>query len=357
MRLLSVLLLFLCSNTYAQKQVLLEKYTSAFCGVCPVGHLEAEALAEAYPELILALHHSSVDGMANEHSTEWKNFFAIPGAPMAMIDRTAPSGSPIPIQLSNWEARIQEQLSQPEYVNIQLSGDYDDFNRELSLDVDMYFTETPPEGELRVTLMVLEDSVIHAGFGYDQDNYYNEVEGHPLYGLGHPMYFYPHNHVVRDMVDGTWGASEIFPEEITIGQNYLHHFDYYVTWSWDQDFIKFIVLVSLYEEDNPQKQQVLNAREISVSDLLALDINDPLEENAPLFVYPNPARQALQLQLPKGSYAIQLTDATGKVYLNQDWDRIAMNYTLETSNYPQGVYYLIVYTDQTRHVTPVTIIR
>ncbi|MCG8332816.1 MAG: T9SS type A sorting domain-containing protein, partial [Chitinophagales bacterium] len=181
--------------------------------------------------------------------------------------------------------------------------------------------------------------------------------GHPLYGLGHPMYFYPHHHVVRDMVDGTWGTSEVFPDEVTLGQNYQHHFDYYVTWSWDQDFIKFIVLVSLHEEGNPQNQQVLNAREISVSDLLALDVDDPLEKDDQLIAYPNPAKQTLQVQLPKGSYSIQLTDAAGKVHLNQDWNRTDINYTLETSNYPQGVYYLTVYTDQTRHVTPVTIIR
>ena len=265
--------LFLSSNAQ-QKRVLLEKYTSAFCGACPNAHLIAEELAATYPELTLAFHHSSVDGMANPYSTEWRSGFGLLSTPMGIVGRSGPAANQIAVQSYEWEERILEQLNEPARVKLELQGSYNSFSRELSIDISSTFTERPPAGELRLNLMITEDSVIHAGWGFDQSNYFNEVEGHPLFGRGQPIYFYPHHHVVREVVDGAWGTPGVFPEQPAIGQSYGHNYDYFVPWNWDQEKINLIAFVSLYSEGSPMRRQVLNVIKQPLSGLLATVAED-----------------------------------------------------------------------------------
>jgi len=334
------ILLLATGSLFAQKRVLLENYTSAFCGACPLGHLEAEYLAEAYPNVILAFHHSSVDGMANEHSTEWKQFYNVLYTPSAAVDRFE-GGSETPmLPVTDWEGVVQQRLAEPSYVDIELSGSYDKTAREFSIDAGLTFSQHPPEGELRLNLMVVEDSVIHAGFGYDQSNYYNEAEGHPLYGLGQPIYFYPHNHVVRDMVEDTWGTDGLFPEEIVLGISYEHHYDYYVTWNWDHAYIRLIAFVTLYEEGDPNRQQVLNATEVKLFDLIPTSTASFERKHSPLFAYPNPASGQVRLELPDHTQQIELYNASGQQVFHKAWQESGRTLEMNIKPFSSGTYYL-----------------
>lgn len=301
-----------------QKRILLEKYTSAFCGSCPNGHLIAEELAAAYPELVLAFHHSSVDGMANPYSTEWRNNFGVLGTPMGMVDRSGPAANQIAVHPLQWEDRILERLAGPACVGLEIQGAYHPVSRELSIDIASTFTERPPGGELRLNLMITEDSVIHAGFGFDQSNYYNEVEGHPLFGLGQPIYFYPHHHVVREIVDGAWGTAGVFPEQPVPGQAYTHHYDYTVPWEWRHEKVNLVLFVSLYEEEDVMQRQVLNVVELPLFDLLATAAEAPPAEAEKFSVFPNPAAGNVHFRVPPGTYRIELYTASGKLAFSQD---------------------------------------
>ena len=311
--LLAALFCLSLSPSAQQKRVLLEKYTSAFCGACPNAHLIAEELAASYPELTLAFHHSSVDGMANPYSTEWRSGFGLLGTPMGIVGRSGPAANQIAAQPQQWEARILEQLNEPAYVGLELQGSYNPFSRALALDISCAFTERPPAGELRLNLMVTEDSVIHAGYGFDQSNYFNEVEGHPLFGLGQPIYFYPHHHVVREIADGAWGTPDVFPELPEIGQVYSHHYDYFVPWNWDQKKIKVIVFVSLYSENNPMQRKVLNVIEQPLPGLLTTAAESPASDSQTLRVFPNPATEQLHLTVPEYTRLVELHTPSGRV--------------------------------------------
>ncbi|MCB9291903.1 MAG: Omp28-related outer membrane protein [Lewinellaceae bacterium] len=200
-------------------------------------------------------------------------------------------------------------------VGLEIQGAYHPVSRELSIDIASTFTERPPGGELRLNLMITEDSVIHAGFGFDQSNYYNEVEGHPLFGMGQPIYFYPHHHVVREIVDGAWGTVSVFPEQPVPGQAYTHHYDYTVPWEWRHEKVNLVLFVSLYEEEDVMQRQVLNVVELPLFDLLATAAEAPPAEAEKFSVFPNPAAGNVHFRVPPGTYRIELYTASGKLYL------------------------------------------
>ena len=347
MRLITFVILFVfSSNLFAQKKVLLEKYTSAFCGSCPNGHLIAESIKESYPdEVILAFHHSSVDGMANDNSTEWKNSFEVPGTPMAIIDRTAPTGQAIPVFSGAWENRVIDRFSLPKTTDIQLEGNYNPTDMFLNLNVAIEFSSLPDEGDLRLNVMVVEDSVIQTGFGFDQSNYFNEVEGHPLYGLGQPIYFYPHHHVVRDIIDDTWGTTGVFPEEPEINTTYSHQYAYELSNNWDHEFVKLIVFVSTFHEDDLGQGEVLDVVEISLSELIPNAVEDLNKGESKLSVFPNPTSGHIRIEMPEGNTKLALFDATGRMILqlpDTDYPSIQLN----LSSLDEGVYVLRAYTPE-----------
>ena len=327
---------FFLSASGQQKRVLLEMYTSAHCGACPNGHLVAEELAASYPELSLAFHHSSVDGMANPNSTEWRNNFGVFGTPMGMVDRNGPAANQIPTHPQNWEERLLARLNEPAIATIELQGNYDRPARQLSLDVTTTFTQRPPAGELRLNLMILEDSVIHAGYGFNQSNYYNDVEGHPLYGLGQPIHFYPHHHVVREIVDDTWGTPGVFPEYPEPGQSYAHHYDYYVTWNWDHEKVKLLVFVSLFDENAPLERQVLNVVELPLFSPLTSATEASSEAAGAFTAFPNPVKQTLHLSFPPDTHLLEILSPSGMALHSQAVRSETLQ--IDVSGLPAGLY-------------------
>lgn len=338
-------LLLACASlaAWGQKGILLEKYTSAFCGACPNGHLVAQELSINYPELVLVFHHSEVDAMGLPQSTEWKNAFNLPGTPLGIINRQGPSAGEMALLPAQWEARILEQLQQPDYVQIGLNGNYNTFSRNLSLDVTATFEAPPPPGELRLNVMITEDSVLHAGWGYDQSNYFNEQEGHPLFGLGQPIYFYPHQHVLRDILDGTWGTAGVFPVFPETGMPYQHHYDYPVSYSWAHQRLNLVVFISLYDETNPMKRQVLNVTQIPLFSLAPTASPSPPDTDPGFQAFPNPTSGSLWVDWPEGTQEAELWSLDGKLVFRQS--KPQTNQPLDLSRMTPGLYLLQATTD------------
>ena len=339
----TLLLVGVCLTAWGQKGVLLEKYTSAFCGACPNGHLIAQDLAATYPGLVLVFHHSEVDAMGLPQSTEWKNAFNLPGTPLGIINRQGPSANEMALLPTQWEERILEQLQQPDYVQISLNGSYNTFSRNLSLDVTTTFDAPPPQGALRLNVMITEDSVLHAGWGYDQSNYYNEQEGHPLFGLGHPIYFYPHHHVLRDILDDTWGTAGVFPAAPEPGMPYQHHYDYPISYSWAHQRLNLVVFVSLYDAADPTQRTVLNVTQIPLFSLAPTAASSPPNAAPGLRAFPNPASGSLWVDWPAGTRQTEIWSINGKLFYREE--KPAPQQPIDLSGMPPGLYLLKATTD------------
>ncbi len=331
-------------SLHAQKYVLLEHYTSSWCGECPNAHLVAEGLAEAYhPRVLLAYHHSSVDPMANDHSTAWKNELSIPGTPLGVIDRVpAADSGPLYAPVGAWEALIESQLDAPDYLDLSISASQESSpGPTLPFEVRFKWLLPPPavEGELRLSVLVVEDSVQSDAPGYQQSNYYHDVEGHPLFGQGGSIQNYPFMHVVRDIIGGTWGAAVPIPEPFELGQWQTWEGVVEIEEGWDPTQLSLITVVSWHQGEEAHTRPVLEAAALALSDVPAALSDDAAAIDFRAF--PNPARDVLNLSFPEGQYTLDLFSLQGQ-HLER-WAGLAGNvHRISTANLPRGAYCLVL---------------
>ena len=342
---LVLLVAFLSHPLLAQKRVLLEHYTSSWCGECPNANLIADQIAADHPgRVILAYHHSSVDPMANPHSTVWKNELSIPGTPLGVIDRTPVSSSgPIFATTGNWASIVETQLEEPDYLDLGISFEPQPAEGPLSFEVSLRLLEELPEtGELHLSVMVVEDSVQSSEPGYQQSNYYNEVEGHPLFGLGGSIPFYPFMNVVRDIVSDTWGTTANFPAELEVGTDYTWTSTFELESNWDPKQLRLIVVATLHDEDDIRSRPVLDASEVSIGDQLITSSNNPQAAKLEFKAFPNPAYDRLNLRFPAiGDYQLDLSDMLGRpVYMESILGK--QDHEVSVSGLPNGFYVLKV---------------
>lgn len=330
-----------------QKRVLLEKYTSAFCGNCPNAHLIAYELKENIPELILVFHHSAVDGMATEHSAEWREGLNVLGTPYGMVDRVGDSPFNLAVNPVQWENKILDRLDEPEVLNIDVGGTYEVASRKLEVEIALDFSSLPPDGELRLNVMVVEDSVVGQGLGWDQSNYFNQVQGHPLEGLGQPIYDYKHNNVLRAILDGTWGTAGVFPEELSLDAVYRYSYTYDMPEEFNERNVRLVVSVSMHDETDLLNRQVLNANEFHLfGSEIVTDTEEVLaKEDIQIEVYPNPVRNHLWISTGESLIPyLELLDQTGRpVQSYVDFD---VSRPLSLEHFPAGVYILRVKNEQ-----------
>ena len=211
--LLVVLAIFSISFSLpAQKRVIVEKFTSAFCGSCPNAAIMIQQFQEDYPGTIWVSHHKPTwwtdYKLQNDQSDAlWEELNVI-GTPRGMVDRT-PVNNQLVVSSGSWQTQLVQQLEEPHYADLEVNNvSYDLESRTFEFDIQVDFEQAPPAGNLHLSAIILEDSVT----GTEQHNYFNEVEGHPLEGLGDIIWNYHHRNVARAILDGPWGTANVFPE-------------------------------------------------------------------------------------------------------------------------------------------------
>jgi hypothetical protein len=341
-----LLLLLVLSSIHevtAQRRVLLEHYTSSWCGECPNAHLIASQIAADHPDrVILAYHHSSVDPMANPHSTAWKDEFLIFGTPLGVINRTPPApAGPIYASTGQWGSLVEAQLEEPDYLDLNIHFEPQAATGNLSFEVSIeLLQELPGPGALRLSVMVVEDSIRSAAPGYQQSNYYNEVAGHPLFGQGGSIQMYPFMNVVRDIVDETWGSSAGLPDQPETGEIYSWegHFD--LSDNWDPKHLRLIAVATLHDGEDIRSRPVLDARAIDIGDLLLTSTSREAEPLLRFQAFPNPAQHYVELHFPKDEYELRLFDTQGKLI---HATRVSgESHTINTMTVPKGIYSLVL---------------
>ena len=346
---LLLLLLVLSSvlELTAQRRVLLEHYTSSWCGECPNAHLMASQIAEDYPDrVILAYHHSSVDPMANPHSTTWKDEFLIFGTPLGVINRTPPTSTgPIYASTSQWGSLVDTQLEEPDYLDLDIAFEPQPATGSLSFTVAIeLLQELPGPGELRLSVIVVEDSIQSPEPGYQQSNYYNEVAGHPLFGQGGSIQMYPFMNVVRDIVDETWGSSAGLPDQPETGETYFWEGNFDLSNDWAPEHLRLIAVATLHNGEDIRSRPVLDARAIDIGDQLLTSTSSEAEAYFTSRAFPNPAQGYVQLNFPKGEYKLKLFDIQGKLIHAAHANGVT--HTLYTPAIPKGIYMLLLVNTQ-----------
>lgn len=215
------------STTPENKNVILEEFTGIYCGFCPAGHVIANGITASNPDDVVVINvHAGGFAAPNGADPDFRTPFgqaldnqsSLAGYPAGTVNRHEFPGlqqntnNPgTAMGRGNWETAANEILTETSYVNVAVEGTVDFDTRVLTVDVEAYFTGTPPATmNLNVALMQ------------------NNIEG-PQSGMAAnpaailPNGNYNHQHMLRHFLTGQWG------EVITTGgqgSTYVGQFTY-----------------------------------------------------------------------------------------------------------------------------------
>ena len=197
------------STSAENKNVVLEEFTGIHCGYCPDGHVVAQGISSNNPgDVVLVNIHVGSYAAPNagepDFRTSWgdgiKNQANVSGYPAGTVNRHDytsqgwdQSGGTA-MSRGNWSDASNDILSNGSYVNVAAQSSIDVSTRELTVNVEAYFTGT--------------------GTGADKLNVFllqNNVEGPQSNGAVYnpsailPNGNYNHQHMLRHLLTGQWG--------------------------------------------------------------------------------------------------------------------------------------------------------
>ncbi len=252
------------------RKVLVEKFTSAYCGNCPRATNQLLQLEASHPELIWVGHHSkwvAGDAMYLPVSDAYYDDFTN-SAPKATINRVQfPGQSTVATGTGSWATNIPAQIANPASVYVNMDGKYNTTNREITLDVTTNFYSAPTAGDMRITAFLVESEVqVNNTTGYNQANYDNNNPSSPLYQLGNPITNYIHRNVTRAVISDVWGTTGVIPTTPALNTDYIQQYTYTVPTGFDITKCSLVAFVSYYDANQTQRE-VLNANNIDVASL------------------------------------------------------------------------------------------
>lgn len=259
-----LLLLFVSLNVFSQnKKVLLEWYACSNEAFTGDGYVFADDVRTNYDVIDVSIHTGLCDdSMSNADAKAILSKFKPNVVPSGMLDRTDAKSRGVIVDRGYWEdyAKKQEQLS-PQ-VSIDISNTFDPSNRELDVKVDVEYLQNISDSTY-VTAYLVEDSVVGSGNGYDQRNFYNNTQGHPLYQKGDPIKGFAHRNVLRRNITGlkgyflgrnkSKGDKESYSKTITLPKTY------------DKDQISIVAFVGYYS-NTISGNEVLNVEKAGIPD-------------------------------------------------------------------------------------------
>ncbi len=233
--LLFLMVLILASNLgqTAEKRILLEQYTGAWCGWCVDGTLMLDSLIKKYPNQIIGVRQHTGDGMATEQSQDlFSAFGSDAGVPTATINRLdftgkVPSGeNPFLTNRSIWFSLVKTILTETPASDVLCSWYYDESTKLIKgLVTSSLLKELPYQQALNI--FITENNVTGTGELFDQKNYYSGLQGsekHPYYKKPSVIVGYQHNKVARYQIGGLWGEKLNIKKPGHTGETYQWSF-------------------------------------------------------------------------------------------------------------------------------------
>lgn len=313
-----------------QRNVLFEEFTTAECVYCPDGHVVmANILAQNSNVIPVSVHSCFYqDAMTNQEALDLCSTLGSGSAPSGMVDRIHYDGEAYPAHSrSFWQTRVNARSQVQSTANISATGTYDTLTKAVSIDVDVNFVDYELPGDIRLSLILVEDSMSGPSGGtpgvnrWNQRNAYNNSVGHPMYGKGDPIVGYIHRHVLRDILPSTWGDATVIPTNIVPNTLYSKTFNFTLNNSYKENDMSFVAVVS-YKGNSTDEYVVINAKEIYMGDLVTSieDIKSTLMNS--FNIYPNPSQNVANMELTLTENLpldITVYDITGKAVINKNY--------------------------------------
>ncbi len=189
------------STTPENKKVVLEEYTGYRCTYCPDGHKRADNMVLANPNNVFLIN-IHTGGYATpaagdlDFRTAKGDILAsaagIQGYPQGSVNRFK---SPWAESRGAWAATGNTILAQPSPVNAYVKAYFDRNTRELTTEVEVFYTADAKDNTNKLTVVLTQDNILGkqtAGETYYPENYVGDK--------------YIHDHVLREVITpSVWG--------------------------------------------------------------------------------------------------------------------------------------------------------
>jgi hypothetical protein len=354
----------------AVRKVLLEEFTTASCGNCPMASKRINAWHEEHPNtsVIMTIHEGSGrDAMSTSTTTAIFNAFHPDGfwfAPAIMIDRTVWPEAANEIYLianqfngsadPDLDTIALRQINSPAKVAIQIQGSYDPGSRLLNTTVSATFLEAVPQGNWRINLFLVEDNVVgYPGLGpfkgWDQHCYDPAWANANFPGMfdGTSIIGYPHRHVMRNAMLGNWGIANIIPPLPVVGNEYVTSATLKVDTAYRDNNLSLVAFVASYGTAKNEKY-ILNVNDIKVSNSFTTDVEDQnrIGKSSFDYIYPLPAQDNVHLVYTlnqSDNIKFIVSDFYGKTIQTSPSNKFSSGrheLTINTNLMASGVYFI-----------------
>lgn len=198
--LLSVNSQTLVSTEVEKKNVVLEEFTGIHCGYCPEGHAIAQQIHDDHhgDVVVIAIHQGSF-ATPSAGEPDFRTAFgdpianqtALTGYPAGTVNRhffqDLASNGGTAMGRGSWATAAGRILTEESPVNVGFESIYNETTRELTVNVELYYTGDSPESSNFINVALLQSNILGPQSGG---------------GMGNN---YVHNHMLRHLITGQWG--------------------------------------------------------------------------------------------------------------------------------------------------------
>ena len=191
----------LVSTEKTNRTVVLEEYTGVRCGYCPEGHAIARNIKSSKPKgsvLLINIHEgpyaNPMDGYPDyttEFGTGLRELAIISGYPSGTVNRHKfdPNATSTALSRTAWEGAADDILKLASPVNTGVRSSFNSETRELTVDVEAYYTDAVKEVKNYLHVVLKESKIIGIQIDYTNGTQNN----------------YSHDNMLRHMLTGLWG--------------------------------------------------------------------------------------------------------------------------------------------------------
>jgi hypothetical protein len=329
---------------YPARKLMIEEITGAWCGYCPRAPIIYEkTIKPFYPQVMMVAIHTG-DGMEITESKPLRDTY-VTGVPTGFVSRGVASGyGNVDLSPESWKGRLQDMDLEFNPVKLSVYNYYYPDTREWKVDVIADFV-LDIVGDYRFNIYVIEDGLSGTGSKWNQRNFFNLGASEPymeLQGAGDPIPGYVHNHVVRKMTGGSWGADGIIPDSVKRGDRYLYSETFTIPENWDPDNLHLIGMVQEYNS-RESKRPILNVEEAELSYATG---TEPIVSASSIKIYPNPVSDQAILEIINADSnsltAFLVLSSNGHTILKSDVFKFEGRkvFAINTSNWAKGIYFI-----------------
>jgi hypothetical protein len=196
------------SQSVEPKNAILEELTGIYCGFCPAGHKIAQEISDANPGRVVlvnihaggfAVPSSGDVDLRTTHGNTIDAWMDPDGYPSGSVQRKV-SGGVLPQSRGDWSGMVNTVLAQTSPVNIALDASIDATTRVVTVNVEMYYTETQNPGTNHyLNVGILQDNIEGRQSG---------ASSNPAQVLSNGNYL--HNHAFRGYINTGAADGDMF---------------------------------------------------------------------------------------------------------------------------------------------------